>query len=93
MSYDIVNPYPSVRIYKAIDFLSDQLNNDKDHLMKITKLGLKDIYELAELCLSKYYFFWNNEIRILKNLLDYLLWLFYLKVTFRIWNTKPLQKH
>ena len=93
MSYDIVNPYPSVRIYKAIDFLSDQLNNDKDHLMKITKLGLKDIYKLAELCLSKYYFFWNNEIRILKNLLDYLLWLFYLKVTFRVWNTKPLQKH
>ena len=93
MSYDIVNPYPSVRIYKAIDFLSDQLNNDKDHLMKITKLGLKDFYELAELCLSKYYFFWNNEIRILKNLLDYLLWLFYLKVTFRVWNTKPLQKH
>ena len=93
MSYDIVNPYPSVRIYKAIDFLSDQLNNDKDHLMKITKLGLKYIYELAELCLSKYYYFWNNEIRILKNLLDYLLWLFYLKVTFRVWNTKPLQKH
>ena len=48
MSYDIVNLYPSVRIYKAIDFLSDQLNNDKDDLMKITKLGLKDIYELAE---------------------------------------------
>ena len=27
----------------------------------------KDIYELAELCLSKCYFLWNNEIIILKN--------------------------
>ena len=35
--------------------------------MKRTKLYLKDIYELAELCLSKCYFLWNNEIRILKN--------------------------
>ena len=45
----------------------DQLKNDKDDLMKRTKLCLKDIYELAELCLSKCYFLWNNEIRILKN--------------------------
>ena len=45
----------------------DQLNNNKDDLMKRTKLCLKDIYELAELCLSKFYFLWNNEIRILKN--------------------------
>ena len=35
--------------------------------MKRTKLCLEDIYELAELCLSKCYFLWNNEIRILKN--------------------------
>ena len=35
--------------------------------MKRTKLCLKDIYELAELCLSKCYFLWNNKIRILKN--------------------------
>ena len=73
----------------------DQLNNDKDDLMKRTRLRLKDIYKLVELFLSKCYFLWNNEIRILKtrDLLDYLLWLFYPKVTFRIWNTKPLQKH
>ena len=45
----------------------DQLNNDKDDLMKRTKHCLKDIYELAELCLCKGYFFWNNEIRISKN--------------------------
>ena len=65
--YDIINLYPSVPINKALDVLIDQLNNDKNDLMKRTKLCLKDIYELAELCLSKCYFVWNNEIRILKN--------------------------
>ena len=95
MSYDIVNLYPSVPINKALDVLMDQLNSDKADLMKRTKLCLKDIYELAELCLSKCYFLWNNEIRILKtrDLLDYFLWLFYPKVMFRISNTKSLQKH
>ena len=67
MSYDIINIYPSVPINKALDVLIDQLNNDKDDLMKRTKLCLKDIYELAELCLNKCYFLWNGEIRILKN--------------------------
>ena len=55
-------------IYKALSVLIDQLDNDKDDLIKRTKLCLKDIYELAELCLSKCYFLWNNQIRILKNL-------------------------
>ena len=68
MRYDIVNLYPSVPINKALNLLIDQLNNDKDDLMKRTKLCLKDIYEPAEFCLSKCYFLWNNEIRILKNL-------------------------
>ena len=66
MSYDIINLYPSVLINNTLDVLIDQLNNDKDDLMKITKLCLKDIDELAELCLSKCYFLWNNEIKILK---------------------------
>ena len=52
VSYDIINFIP---INKALDVLIDQLNNDQDDLMKRTKLFLKDIYELAELCLSKYY--------------------------------------
>ena len=67
VSYDIVNLYPSVPINKALDVLIGQINNDKDDLIKRTKLCLKDIYELAELCLSKFYFLWNNEIKILKN--------------------------
>lgn len=33
--------------------------------MRRSKLCLKNIYELAELCLSEYYFLWNNEDRIL----------------------------
>ena len=52
MSDDFVNLYLSVSINKALDALIDQLNNVKYHLMKRTKLCLKDIYELAELCLS-----------------------------------------
>ena len=67
VSYDIVNLYPSVPINKALDVLMDQLNSDKAGLMKRTKLCLKDIYELAELCLNKCYFLWNGETRILKN--------------------------
>ena len=35
--------------------------------MRRSKLCLKNIYELAELCLSEYYFLWNNEDRILIN--------------------------
>ena len=58
VSYDIVNLYPSaVPINKALDVLIDQPNNDKDDLVKRIKLCLKNIYELAELCLSKHYFF------------------------------------
>ena len=68
VSYDIENYYPSLPINKALDVLIDQLNNDEDNFMKRTKLSLKDIYELAELCLGKCYFLWNNEIRILKKL-------------------------
>ena len=52
MSYDTVNLCTSVPINKAVDVLIDQLNNDKDDLMKRTKPCLKDIDELAELCLS-----------------------------------------
>ena len=67
VSYDIVNLYFSVLINKILNVLIDQLNNDKDDLIKKTKLCLNDIYELTELCLSRCYFLWNNEIRILKN--------------------------
>ena len=96
VSYDIVNLYPPIPINKALNVLIDQLNNGKDNLMKRTKLCLKDIYELAELCLSKCYFLWNNEIRILKNLgpigLSFMIVLSESCVQ-TFWKTKPLQKH
>ena len=46
----------------------DQLNDDKENLMKGTRLCLKDIYKLSELCFRKCYFLWKNKVRILKNL-------------------------
>ena len=68
MSYDVIILYPFVPINKAFNFLIDQLNNNKDDLIKRTKVCLKYIiYKLAELCQSKYYFLWNNEISILRN--------------------------
>ena len=67
VSYDILNLYLPVPINKALDVLIDQLDHHRDDLMKRTKLCLRDVYELAELCLSKCYFIWNDEVRILKN--------------------------
>ena len=82
----------TIPVNKALDVLIDQLNNDKDDLMKITKLCLQDIYELTEFCLSKYYFLWNNELRILKNsgpiALSFIVVL--PKVAFKIWNKAAL---
>ena len=57
----------SLRTIKAVNVVIDQLNNDRYDLMKRTKLCLKDIYELAVLCLSKCFFLWSGETRILKN--------------------------
>ena len=63
----MVNLYPSVPVNKAFDVLIDQLNNDKDDLMKRTQFFQKYNYELTELFPSKCYFLYNKEIRILKN--------------------------
>ena len=45
----------------------DTLNNDKEHLQQHTKLTLTDIHNLTELCLSKCYFLYENNLRLLKN--------------------------
>ena len=60
--------YLPVPINKTVHVLIDQLNNEKGDLMRRTELFKKYIHELAELCLSKCYFLWNNAIRILKDL-------------------------
>ena len=67
VSYDVVNLYPSVPVKEAIDVLIDQLNQDRDNLKTITKLKIGEIKDLLELCLSKCYFLYNNEIHELEN--------------------------
>ena len=60
VSFDVVNLYPSVPINKAITVMIDILNNDNE-LRERTKLTIKEIKTLVELCLSKSYFLWNNQ--------------------------------
>ena len=45
----------------------DTLNNDKEHIQERTKLTLTDINKLTELCLSKCYFFYENNLRLFQN--------------------------
>ena len=67
VSYDVVNLYPSVPVDKAIIVLIDTLNNDKEHLKEHTKSTLKDIHKLTELCLSKCYLLYENNLRLFQN--------------------------
>ena len=66
VSYDVVNLYPSIPLKRATDVIIDLLRQDED-LSKITKLKLPEIKTLIELCLSKCYFLWNDEIHLLKD--------------------------
>ena len=52
---------------KAINVLEDTLNNDKKHLKERTKLTFTDIHKLTELCLSKCYFWYENNLRLFQN--------------------------
>ena len=52
VSYDIANLYPSVPVDKAINVLTDTLNNDKEHLKESAILSLTYIHKLTELSLS-----------------------------------------
>ena len=67
VSYDVVNLYRSVPVDKAISVLIGTLNNDKEHLKERTKLTLTDIHKLTELCLSKCYFLFENNLRLFQN--------------------------
>ena len=66
VSYDVVNLYPSVPLKEATSVLMDVLNKDPE-LSKRTKLSIAQVKRLIELCLSKCYFIWNDEIHILKD--------------------------
>ena len=66
VSYDVVNLYPSVPLKEATTVILDLLNSDTE-LKKRTKLNIKEIKSLIEICLSKCYFLWNNEIHELQD--------------------------
>ena len=67
VSYDVVNLYPSVPIKEATNVLIDQLNEDMEDVKMYTKLKIGEIKELIDLCLSKCYFIWNEEIHEMEN--------------------------
>ena len=66
VSFDVVNLYPSVPINRAISVMIDMLNSDVS-LRDRTKLTIKEIKTLVELCLSRSYFLWNGKIYELEN--------------------------
>ena len=67
VSYDVVNLYPSVPIKESIEVLIGQLNQDRENLQNQTKLKINEIKELLELCLSKCYFLYDDQIHVLEN--------------------------
>ena len=66
VSYDVVNLYPSIPLKRATKVIIDLLQQDED-LSRRTKLKIPEIKLLIELCLSKCYFLWNDEIHLLKD--------------------------
>ena len=66
VSYDVVNLYPSIPVKEATEVLIDQLSKD-DELKKYTKLTIREIKSLIDICVSRCYFIWNDEIHELQN--------------------------
>ena len=66
VSYDVVNLYPSIPLKEATNTILDILNNDPD-LKNITKLSIRGIKPLVELCISVCYFLWDDKIYLLKD--------------------------
>ena len=66
VSYDVVNLYPSVPLKEATVVILDILKADPE-VISTTKLTIDEIKTLIELCLSKCYFLWNDEIHELED--------------------------
>ena len=66
VSFDVVNLYPSIPLKRATIVIIHLLKQDED-LCKRTKLKIPEIKMLIELCLSRCYFLWNDEIHLLKD--------------------------
>ena len=58
--------YPSIPIKEATEVLIDQLSRDDD-LKNLTKLTIGELKSLIDICVSKCYFIWNDEIHELQN--------------------------
>ena len=67
VSYDVVNLYPSVPLDKAISVVIEYLHQDYINVKTRTKLSLKDIHQLIELCVSECYFLYDNKMWNLEN--------------------------
>ena len=61
VSFDVVNLYPSIPLKEGTDTILDIITNDEE-LTQGTKLTIKEIKTLVELCLSKCYYLWNDTI-------------------------------
>jgi hypothetical protein len=66
VSFDVINLYPSVPLKEATKVILDLLKEDPSY-RNYTKLKLKEIKEMIELCISRCYFIWNEEIHVLKD--------------------------
>ena len=67
VSYDVVALYPSVPVKKAITNLMEMLQKDYEDFQTRTVLKLQHVKELAEVCLYKSYFLWDNKIHFLED--------------------------
>ena len=66
VSYDVVNLYPKVPLKESTNVILDMVRNDPD-ILRGKKIKINDVKKLIELCLSKCYFLWNDEIHELKD--------------------------
>ena len=67
--------YLSIPIDKVIDVIKQQLSEDYEDFKKRMKLMSIDIRKLMELCVSEFYFLWDNVVWKLRNSVPIGLWI------------------
>ena len=66
VSFDVLNLYPSIPLKEATKVILDLLKEDHSY-SNYTRLKLNEIKEMIELCISRCYFIWNEEIHVIKD--------------------------
>ena len=66
VSYDVLNLYPSVPLKEATTVILEIIREDPA-VLNSTKLTINDIKKLIDVCLSKCYFLWKDEIHELED--------------------------